>query len=61
MNKKVFAALAAVLCGLATPAALAQAFPSHPVKIVVPAARTDGADVFLLGEVGFVRSHGVGD
>jgi len=47
MNKKVFAALAAVLCGLATPAALAQAFPSHPVKIVVPAAAGGVGDVFV--------------
>jgi tripartite-type tricarboxylate transporter receptor subunit TctC len=47
VNKKVFAALAAVLCGLATPAALAQAFPSHPVKIVVPAAAGGVGDVFV--------------
>ena len=45
-RRSTLAGLAAIALSLATPLAMAQDYPSHPVKIIVPFAAGGPADVY---------------
>jgi tripartite-type tricarboxylate transporter receptor subunit TctC len=60
MKQEAFAALAAMLFGFAAPAALSQAFPSHPVKIRRTGPPPEALATYSVRKLSDAMSKGLG-